>query len=387
MKIGIEAQRIFRKKKHGMDLVAVQLIRNLQQIDTKNEYFIFVKDDEDNTVIRETSNFHVIKIKRAPYPYWEQVLLPQEAKKYGIQVLHCTSNTAPLNTDVPLLITLHDIIYLEKLNFTKGTWYQILGNLYRRWNVPLAVKKSACLLTVSDYERERILSHFNLSPHKIKTVYNGVSEIFKAVKNESVLQAIKHKYKLPDQFVFYLGNTDPKKNMEGVMRALAVLRKRNQLNFKLLMLDIDRAFLHKMAAKIGDTGVLNYIVCCGYVPNHELPAIYSIARLFLYPSLRESFGIPILESMACGTPVITSNTSSMPEVAGKAAFLVNPFDPEDIASGIMKVLNNERLQHALVQKGLARSACFSWKNNAIETLHLYETLTEQQLSPVSVVNL
>ena len=115
MKIGIEAQRIFRKKKHGMDIVALQLIRELQKADTENEYFIFVKADEDHAVLQETPNFKIITIKSAPYPYWEQVLLPREAKKYGVDVLHCTSNTAPIRIDIPLVITVHDIIYLEKV--------------------------------------------------------------------------------------------------------------------------------------------------------------------------------------------------------------------------------------------------------------------------------
>src|SRR5690606_1350661 len=173
MKIGIEAQRIFRKKKHGMDIVALQLIRELQKADTENAYFIFVKEDEDHGVLQETPNFKIITIKSAPYPYWEQVLLPREAKKYGVDVLHCTSNTAPIRIDIPLVITVHDIIYLEKVNLTAGTWYQRLGNLYRRWNVPAVAGKSARIITVSDYERERIINHFALPTNHVQTVYNG----------------------------------------------------------------------------------------------------------------------------------------------------------------------------------------------------------------------
>ena len=113
MKIGIEAQRIFRKKKHGMDMVALELIRHLQLVDKENEYFVFVKPDEDHTVIQETANFRIIEIAGGPYPYWEQVLLPRAAKKYGCELLHCTSNTAPLFSSIPLVLTLHDIIFME----------------------------------------------------------------------------------------------------------------------------------------------------------------------------------------------------------------------------------------------------------------------------------
>lgn len=357
-----------------MDIVALELIRNLQQLDHANEYVVFVKTDEDNGVIRESSNVKIVSIPGGPYPYWEQVLLPKAVKEHGVELLHCTSNTAPLNLSIPLVVTVHDIIYLEKWNFTKGTAYQIVGNLYRRWNVPPVVRKSSMVITVSDFEKRRIREHFHLSENQIRTVYNGVGTHFRRVTDTTVLKSVKEKYKLPDNYVFYLGNTDPKKNMIGVMRTLSHLRKNNQLNFQLLMLDIDRDFLHRMANEIGDPDVLSYISFVGYVPNQELPAIYSMAKLFLYPSLRESFGIPILEAMACEVPVVTSNTSSMPEVAGDAALLADPNDPVDIARQVLSLLNDEKLGQVLVTKGLQRSGQFSWRNNALQTLTIYDSL-------------
>jgi glycosyltransferase involved in cell wall biosynthesis len=285
MTIGIEAQRISRKKKHGMDIVAIELIKKLQIIDTKNQYFIFIKDEEDNTVIKETPNFKVVKIKSAPYPYWEQALLPAEVKKHKIDLLHCTSNTAPIHSTVPTIITLHDIIYLEKLNFTKGTPYQIFGNFYRRWNVPKVVKKASKILTVSDYERNRIQDHFKLPADQIVTVYNGVGDSFKRIEDENLRLNIKKKYNLPDEYIFFLGNTDPKKNVEGVLKSLSILRKQNKLNFRLLMLDIDRGYLQNIASKIGDTEILNYITFCGYVPNYELPAIYILHGAIIFISI------------------------------------------------------------------------------------------------------
>lgn len=374
MKIGIEAQRIFRKKKHGMDIVGLELIRNLQLLDTENEYVVFVKPDEDNQVIRESSNVRIVTIPGGPYPYWEQVLLPKAVAEHGVQLLHCTSNTAPLNVKVPLVVTVHDIIYLEKWNFTKGTLYQIAGNLYRRWNVPPVVRKSSMVITVSDFEKRRIQEHFNLGDDHVKTVYNGVGAHFRRVTDAGVLENIRKKYNLPENYVFYLGNTDPKKNMIGVMRTLSMLRKNDQLNFQLLMLDIDRDFLHKMASEIGDPEVLKYISFCGYVPNHELPAVYSMAKLFLYPSLRESFGIPILEAMACEVPVVTSDTSSMPEVASDAALLADPDSPADIAAKVLTLLNDPALVSDLVAKGIRRSSEFSWRNNAIQTRTIYESV-------------
>lgn len=371
MRIGIEAQRLFREKKHGMDIVALETIRHLQKIDKTNEYFIFVKPDKDNGVISTTSNFKIIPLPGGPYPYWEQVLLPKAARKHNIDVLHCTSNTAPLNPGVPLVVTLHDIIYLEQWNFTRGTYYQIFGNLYRRWNVPPVVSKASRLITVSDFEKERIIKHFGLPQGKIATVHNGVSSHFSRVTDETVINAVRKKYHLPENFVFFLGNTDPKKNLEGVLRALSALRNKGALNFHLVMLDVDRGYLEKVSSTIGDPAILSNIVSTGYVPNHELPAIYSMAQLFLYPSLRESFGIPILEAMACGTPVITSQTSSMPEVAGDAAILVDPGSPDSIAAAISSILGDPVLSTRLSDRGLLRSKQFSWSENARKTLDIY----------------
>lgn len=374
LKIGIEAQRIFRKKKHGMDMVALELIRNLQQIDKTNEYFIYVKEDEDNQVILPTDNFNIVKVPSSPYPYWEQVLLPEYAKKDKVDILHCTSNTAPLSIKSKLVLTLHDIIYLEKLNFTKGTPYQIMGNFYRRWNVPKVVKMASQIITVSDFEKNTIEKHFGYSDDKVKTIYNGVGKHFKRVDDQAILKQIKQKYSLPDHFIFYLGNTDPKKNVAGVLKALSILKKKGKLKTKLLMLDIDRNFLQQQLNNIADPGLIEDLEFCGYVPNQDLPAIYSQADMFLYPSLRESFGIPILEAMACGVAVITSNTSSMPEIALDSAEYCNPFDAESIADAIDIFQENIELKNKLAIKGLERANFFSWTNNAKQTLDIYNSL-------------
>lgn len=373
MRIGIEAQRIFRKKKHGMDMVALELIKQLQIIDTVNEYFIFVNNVEDIDVLPKTSNFNIVQVKASPYPVWEQYYLPKAVKEYQIDVLHCTSNTAPINLSVPLILTLHDIIYLEKWNFTQGTSYQIVGNLYRRWNVPIVVKKAKHILTVSNFERDRITSYFKFNQSQVSTAYNGVGKHFAPIADKEELLRIKKLYNLPDNYIFFLGNTDPKKNVIGVLKALSILKQNGQLKSKLLMLDINRDYLLNLMKQINDESLIDDIVFSGYVPNKDLPAIYSQASLFLYPSLRESFGIPLLEAMACGAPLITSNTSSMPEIATNAALFVNPFNAAEIADAIVKLQNDGNLQNQLVQNGFNRVKYFTWENNAKQTIELYQS--------------
>lgn len=373
MRIGIEAQRLFRKKKHGMDMVVLELIRNLQEIDKENEYFIFVKPDIDNQVIRETPNFHIVELGGGPYPSWEQIALPKAAKKYRCDLLHCTSNTGPVSTPIPLMITLHDIIYMESLSLLKkdGTWYQKLGNVYRRWNVPVVVRKSKTVITVSDFERDRISRFFGLDSTKLHTVYNGVGRHFKPISDKTELDRIAAKYRLPKKFMFFLGNTDPKKNTRGVLKAYADFRKTSATDYKLVMPDYEETALTALLKELDCPEIREHIHLTGYIINTDLPGIINLSTLFLYPSLRESFGIPILEGMACGIPVITSNTSSMPEIAGDSAFIVDPFKPEEITAAMNKILGNSELYKQLGEKGLERAALFSWENMARSVLKLY----------------
>lgn len=379
MKIGIEGQRLFRKKKHGMDMVALELIKHLQEIDHENEYFIFVKPDEDSSVLKATPNFQIIELDGGPYPIWEQYALPKAAKKYNCDILHCTSNTAPFFTDIPLITILHDIIYMEssylKILTSSASSYQKFGNIYRKLVVPQVVKKSRKIVTVSHFEKNRIGEFFGIKGNnKLEAIYNGVSEHFKEVTNKEELQRVKTKYNLPEKYFFFLGNTDPKKNTLGTLKAFSDFLKQTKSDHKLVMLDYDKAELNKLLIDINDTNLINHIVLTGYVINTDLPAIYSQCDIFLYPSLRESFGIPMLEAMSCNVPVITSNTSSMPEIAGDAALIINPFNSDEITQGLIQILNNESYRKSICEKGLERSKAFSWRNMAKDYLKLYELI-------------
>lgn len=371
MRIGIEAQRIFRKKKHGMDMVALELINNLKLIDKENDYFIFVSPGEDRCLTSQ-NNFNIIELSGGSYPIWEQIALPIAAIKYKCDILHCTSNTAPLLGKTPLIITLHDIIYLENLNLLSGgaTAYQKFGNLYRKMIVPTAVKRCKKVVTVSEFERKRISDFMGLK-ETLVSIYNGVGKHFKVITDKDVLAKCKRKYNLPDKFLFFLGNTDPKKNTPNVLKAFAHFNNKSSEKYKLVMLDFQEGALLQILSNIGCSNIRDQIVLLGYVPNNELPQIINLSSLFLYPSLRESFGIPILEGMACGVPVITSNTSSMPEVASDAALLANPKDYMSIANAIEEVLTNEPLRESLIRKGLERAPKFSWHQMALKYLSLY----------------
>lgn len=374
MRIGIEAQRIFRSKKHGMDMVVLEAIKQLQKLDTENDYFIFVNIGEDKC-LEETKNFTLVEFGGS-YPIWEQIKLPQMAKKYQLDVLHCTSNTAPINCPVPLVLTLHDIIFLEKNNlFTKGfTAYQKFGNIYRKLVVPMILKKCKKIITVSNFEKDRIGNKLHLSNQQLTAVYNGVSQHFQKIDDLNELNRIKEKYKLPDHFLFFLGNTDPKKNTPRLIKAYVQYCLKNEKAFAIVIADFPKELVEAQLAEIGHSELIDKFYFPGYILNAELPGILNMASIVLYPSLRESFGIPILESMACGTPVITSNAASMPEVSGGAAKLIDPTKEEEITNAIEELLSNGDLYETLRKKGVERAQEFSWENTAKDYLKIYNEL-------------
>ncbi|VAW26344.1 Glycosyltransferase [hydrothermal vent metagenome] len=378
MKIGIEGQRLYRERKHGMDMVALELINELQKLDKNNEYVVFIKPNVDNRIFEQTANFKFVELGGGPYPAWEQFALPKAARREGCDILHCTSNTAPLNPGMPLVITLHDIIYMESISIFKkgGTWYQKFGNMYRRFVVPRVMRKSDKIITVSEFEKNRIKDFFGFpaEDNRVVAIYNGVSKHFRKIDDQKELQRVKEHYHLPDRFLFFLGNTDPKKNTKGVLKAFSDYLKKTGDDMFLVMLDYEQSAMEKLLSEIGDKELKSRIILTGYVINTDLPAIYNLCKVFLYPSLRESFGIPMLEAMRCGTPVITSNTSCMPEVSGGAACIINPYKPEEITAGIEKILSDETYRKEIIEKGFRQSAKFSWKNMAQEVLELYETV-------------
>lgn len=368
MRIGIEAQRIFRKNKHGMDYVVLQEIKELQLLDTENEYFIFVKPGEDRC-INETKNFHIIEVKCPSYPLWEQVALPYAARKYNVDILHCTSNTAPIICNTPLVLTLHDIIFLEPRDTNNKSFYQNLGWLYRRLVVPRILDKCRRIITVSNFELKNIIGKLSIPESRMAMIYNGFNTWFKPIND---VESITSKYIDKTGYFFFLGNTDPKKNTERTLIAYSNYCKQSSVKRKLLVADLAPQYLEEFIVKNKLDNIRDQVVLTGYVVNSHLPYIYNGAFAFLYTSLRESFGIPLLEAMACGTPVITSNTSSMPEIGGKDAALVNPESSEEITQMMLRMENDNEYREKIKAIGLERVGHFSWRNTASNLLKLYK---------------
>lgn len=373
MRIGIEAQRIFRKNKHGMDFVVLQEIKELQKMDTPHEYFVFVKPGVDRC-IESSEHVHIIEVNCPSYPLWEQWALPRAARKAGVDILHCTSNTAPIWCDIPLVLTLHDIIFLEPRDKKNKSLYQNLGYFYRRWNVPRILKKCRRIITVSNFELGNIKQKLQLPDSQLKMIYNGYNEWFRPVESDKQQY---RKYIADAGYFFFLGNTDPKKNTERTLVAYAKYLELSEVKRPLLMADLDQEYLNGIIERNGIEAIRDHIVMPGYIINSDLPYIYNNAFAFLYTSLRESFGIPLLEAMACGTPVITSNKSSMPEIAGHDAILINPESSDEIALKMLQLERDTDFYQRQKAVGLERAKLFSWRKTTENLLRLYEEVYKE----------
>lgn len=373
MRIGIEAQRIFRKNKHGMDFVVLQEIKELQKMDTPHEYFVFVKPGVDRC-IESSEHVHIIEVNCPSYPLWEQWALPCAARKAGVDILHCTSNTAPIWCDIPLVLTLHDIIFLEPRDKKNKSLYQNLGYFYRRWNVPRILKKCRRIITVSDFELGNIKQKLQLPDSQLKMIYNGYNEWFRPIESDKQQY---RKYIADAGYFFFLGNTDPKKNTERTLVAYAKYLELSEVKRPLLMADLDQEYLNGIIERNGIEAIRDHIVIPGYIINSDLPYIYNNAFAFLYTSLRESFGIPLLEAMACGTPVITSNKSSMPEIAGHDAILINPESSDEIALKMLQLERDTDFYQRQKAVGLERAKLFSWRKTTENLLRLYEEVYKE----------
>ena len=374
MRIGIEAQRIFRKNKHGMDYVVLEEIKELQKSDTRNEYFVFVAPGEDHC-LHDSKNVHIIEIGSNFYPLWEQFSLPRAVNQLNLDMLHCTSNTAPIRCKIPLILTLHDIIFLEPRDKSNKSLYQNMGWRYRRFVVPRILKKCKRIITVSEFEYNNIISKLHIPEEKMVMIYNGYNEWFKPVEDTEL---IYQQYIEEPGYFFFLGNTDPKKNTERTLIAYSHYLEKSDVKRKLLMADLDHSFMNDIIERNHIENIKDYMVIPGYIKNADLPFIYNNAFAFLYTSLRESFGIPLLEAMACGTPVITSNTSSMPEIGGPEVLMVNPQHAEEITEKMLLLEKDETIYQKQKEIGIRRAQQFSWKYTAEQLLMVYEDVYRQR---------
>lgn len=374
MKIGIEIQRLFRKQKYGIETSSLELIKKMQALDPKFEFVILAANDDDKTCFTESKNFKVKTLPGDFFADFEQLFLPIAAKTQKLDLLHCTGNTTPYFCSVPIVQTLHDIIFMDPIP-RNDNMYQRFGNHYRRRLVPLVTPRSEAVITVSNYEKERIVSRLSIDESKIEVIYNGInSSHFKICDSLKEKARVKLQYGLPEKFILFLGNPSFRKNPTGVIEAYVMYASKVKHPLPLVTPGLTQKYVTQELKRLNAEYDPNLFISPGYILEEDLPIVYGLSEVFLFPSLSEGFGMPIVEAMACGTPVITSKISSMPEIAGDAALLIDPMSAPTIADALIDLLSNEEFRLDKIQDGLLNAKRFSWDITAEKVLGIYERI-------------
>lgn len=378
MKIGIEIQRLFRKKKYGIETSSLELINKIQSLDPKYEFVVYAKDDVDRNCFKPGKNFKVKTLPGSFFADFEQISLPIATKLDKVDLLHCTGNTTPYICPVPVVQTLHDIIFMDPIP-RNDNWYQRFGNLYRRKLVPLVSPNSESIITVSQYEKERIISRLMVDEKKIDVVYNGINEKhFRICTNTREATRVALAYGLPKQFILFLGNPSFRKNPMGVIEAYVMYSSKAENPLPLVTPGLSQKYIQDALKGLKANYDPAQFITPGYIKEEDLPYVYALSEVFLFPSLSEGFGMPIIEAMACGTPVITSKISCMPEIAGNAAILVDPMSAPSIAEGMLELLSDTDLKLDKIQDGLMNVKRFSWTRTAEKVLGIYDRILHKK---------
>jgi len=376
--IGIDT-RFALKKRRGIGNYTLNLLQSLAKIDQENQYFLYTNQPDSENILPKAANFEVRILVPANYLLWEQLVLPRQAIKDGIDVLHCTANTSPvfLKKSTKLIVTIHDVMYLKDsvLLPKSNVAYQRLGRIYRSAIVSKTIRNATKVITVSNFSKSDILHHFpSLQTSSIITTYEAPDASFSILDRGNASKIIKNSFNLSGKYLLTLGGTDPRKNTKLVIRAFSKLKQTKNISEKLVIVGIPNWKQSEFYDLVCLLQCENDVIFTDYVTQDELVCLYNCATLFIYPSLYEGFGIPPLESMVCGTPVITSNTTSIPEIVGDAALQIDPNSQEELESAVYKLLVDHSLRDNLIQRGLARAKQFSWRRMAEETLDIYKSI-------------
>jgi glycosyltransferase involved in cell wall biosynthesis len=381
MKIGIEVQRLFRKKKFGIESSSIELIKKLREVEPNHEYVVFAKKDEDEDCLTPSANLKIRTLGGKLFADFEQFFLPLAARREQIDILHCTGNTTPYFCSVPIVQTLHDVIFMDAIP-SDDTFYQRFGNHYRRKVVPVVTPRSKAVITVSQYEKERIVKRLGIQPEKIHVVYNGINETrFNILHDQDEQEAVRKKYQLPQEFILFLGNTSSRKNPARAIEAYVKYANQTPRALGLVTPGLPENFVIQKLKELNYGYNPQQFITPGYIADQDLAVLYSLSKLLLFPSLSEGFGMPVVEAMACGAPVITSSISCLPEIAGDAAILVDPFNVEEIANGINRLATNEALRNEKITQGLINAKRFSWDQTARKVLGLYDAVYQHAKTP------
>lgn len=364
MKIAIDARALCRRRPAGKEKFTINILTEIFQLDKKNQYLLYL---DQKYLSPLPSNFSQ-KIIKAPSLLWHPLVwLDLFFTKPDIFFAPLSYIIPAINFRCQNVIMIYDLAVFSLPNKLTNRKAAFIERIF----LPQAIKRSQNIFTISHYVQREIKKLFKDSDNKISVIYPGIGSDFRIIHDQILKNAIIAKYKLPAKFILFVGTIEPRKNLLRLVEAYDQFINKYSLNDLSLILVGERGQdYQQLLEKIKKLNLTSKVIVLHYIPMADLPCLYNLATVFAFPSLDEGFGLPVLEAMACGSPVITSNISSLPEVAGSAAILINPDNVDEIAKALNKILANEGLRQELKQRGLDRAKNFSWQKTAREILKI-----------------
>ncbi len=369
MRIGING-RLLLKEKTGVGNYTENLYRHLKKILPEDEILLYDDERKNELLYPPLQKIQKRWIRKPLYLLWLNFLFPSLLKKDGVDLLHSPNFTPPLHLNIKSVVTFHDMVFFK---------FPELRDSYLYWKysvkiTPILAKVADRVIAISESAKKDILEYLPIDEGKIDVVYEGVEDSFRPIYDQENLEDCRKRYNLPSKFILSLGAIEPRKNLINLVKAYAnVLKVNSQLSeIKLVIAGKRASGYAELLKTIKDLSFQDQIIFTGYIPEADLPLIYNLAKVLAFPSLYEGFGLPPIEAMACGIPVLVSNIPALREVVGDAGGLVNPLDTGDIAKSLYNLLTDSALYSKMRGRGLSRSKFFSWERCARETLKVYE---------------
>jgi glycosyltransferase involved in cell wall biosynthesis len=367
MLIGIDASRATTARRTGTENYSLHLIRELLPLGREHHFRLYINQPPPVDLFSGLAEQKVI-----PFPrLWTHVRLSWEMLTQPPSLLFVPSHVLPLIHPQRSVVTVHDLGYHR---FPEA--HTLSQNVYLRWSTRYNARNAARILADSEATRRDLMLYYRVSESRIAVVYPGRDESMAPVVDPVLLAAVRARYGIVGPYLLYVGTLHPRKNLVRLVQAFAQLPARDSefpLHDLRLVLAGQPGWLYdEIMAQIRRLGLQDRVLLTGYVPDSDLPALLSEAVAFVFPSLYEGFGLPVLEAMACGTPVVCSSTSSLPEVAGEAALLIDPLDVAALAEALFRVVTDQGLRRALVERGFGQAKMFSWQRCAGQVLNVLE---------------
>lgn len=369
MRIAIDATSVPRHRA-GAGTYICNLVQALAQVDRENTYYVFAKAGTFERRQLERDRFHLVPVwlpSTLGRMVWEQAILPVHLRRRRVDVLHSPHLTTPaLGDGWRRVVTFHDVTF-----FLLPRRYPALRRLYYQQAARAGARLAHLVIAVSQTVKDDVMRQFDLPSEKVRVVPLAPGAGFRRLDDPARIVAVRDKYGLPARFILNVGTLEPGKNQATLLRAFQRLKEQGMEDE--LVIAGQRGWMYERLFRLVDElGLRGQVHFTGYLPDEDLVAVYNLADVFVFPSLYEGFGLPPLEAMACGLPVVASNAPAPVEVLDGAALLVSPRDVEGLAEGLGRVLQDRRLRYRLRKRGLERAVQFSWERTARETVEAYQ---------------